>query len=144
MSHQDRSTGEARAPSQRQLRVGELIRHAIAELLTRGEIMDEDVNRMMITIPEVRVSPDLRNATVYITPLGGGDRRAAEKAMERNGRFIRGQVARKINLRFAPELVFRYDDRFDESAHIDEILHSPDVARDLDSPESGDKGDKSD
>ena len=135
MVQHGRSAGEARPPSQRQLRVGELIRHAVAELLARGEIMDDEVSRLMITVPEVRVSPDLRNATVYITPLGGGDHQVAEKAMARHARFIRGQVAHKINLRFAPELTFRYDDRFDESAHIDALLHSPDVARDLERPQ---------
>ena len=136
MVQHGRSAGEARPPSQRQLRVGELIRHAVAELLARGEIMDDEVSRLMITVPEVRVSPDLRNATVYITPLGGGDHKVAEKAMARHARFIRGQVAHKINLRFAPELTFRYDDRFDESAHIDALLHSPDVARDLERPQA--------
>ena len=135
MVQHGRPAGEARPPSQRQLRVGELIRHAVAELLARGEIMDDEVSRLMITVPEVRVSPDLRNATVYITPLGGGDHKVAEKAMARHARFIRGQVAHKINLRFAPELTFRYDDRFDESAHIDALLHSPDVARDLERPQ---------
>ena len=136
MVQHGRPAGEARPPSQRQLRVGELIRHAVAELLARGEIMDDEVSRLMITVPEVRVSPDLRNATVYITPLGGGDHKVAEKAMARHARFIRGQVAHKINLRFAPELTFRYDDRFDESAHIDALLHSPDVARDLERPQA--------
>jgi ribosome-binding factor A len=136
MVQHGRSAGEVRPPSQRQLRVGELIRHAVAELLARGEIMDDEVSRLMITVPEVRVSPDLRNATVYITPLGGGDHKVAEKAMARHARFIRGQVAHKINLRFAPELTFRYDDRFDESAHIDALLHSPDVARDLERPQA--------
>jgi ribosome-binding factor A len=89
---------------------------------------------MMVTVPEVRVSPDLRNATVYITPLGGGDPKLAEKAMTRNARWLRGQVAHRVNLKFAPELVFRYDDRFDETAHIDSLLHSPEVARDLGAP----------
>lgn len=126
--------GQTRAPSQRQLRVGELIRHVLAEILARGELIDDEVTRMMITVPEVRVSPDLRNATVYITPLGGGDPKLAEKAMARNVRWLRGQVAHRVDLKFAPELVFRYDDRFDETAHIDALLHSPDVARDLDTP----------
>jgi ribosome-binding factor A len=142
MAHHGRGAGEARTASQRQLRVGELVRHAIADLLARGEIMDDEVNRLMITVPEVRVSPDLRNATVYITPLGGGDHKAAEKAITRHARFIRGEVAHRINLRFAPELVFRYDDRFEESAHIDAILTSPDVARDLATPAGHEDGDE--
>ena len=145
MVQHGQNQGQARAPSQRQLRVGELIRHALAEILARGELMDDEVTRMMITVPEVRVSPDLRNATVYITPLGGGDPKTAEKAMARNARWLRGQVAHRINLKFAPDLVFRYDDRFDETAHIDALFHSPDVARDLDgtdhSHDDQDKGD---
>lgn len=138
MVQHDQRQGQPRAPSQRQLRVGELIRHSLAEILARGELMDDEVTRMMITVPEVRVSPDLRNATVYLTPLGGGDPRHAEKAMTRNVRWLRGQVAKRINLKFAPELVFRYDDRFDETAHIDALLHSPEVARDLDGADEPD------
>lgn len=134
MVQHGQSQGQPRAPSQRQLRVGELVRHVLAEILARGELVDDEVTRMMITVPEVRVSPDLRNATVYITPLGGGEPKQAEKAMTRNARWLRGQVAHRVNLKFAPELVFRYDDRFDETAHIDALLHSPDVARDLDAP----------
>ena len=135
-----KSSSSAPGGSQRQLRVGELIRHALADILSRGELTDDEVTRMMITVPEVRVSPDLRNATVYITPLGGGDPKKAEKAMARNARWLRGQVAHRINLKFAPDLVFRYDDRFDETAHIDALVHSPDVARDLDDLPQDDQG----
>jgi ribosome-binding factor A len=124
-------SGGPRAPSQRQLRVGELVRHAVAELIARGEIMDPEVAALMITVPEVRMSPDLKNATVFVTPLGGGDPKAAVRALERNKRWIRGQVAHKVNLRYAPDLVFRFDDRFEESARIDALLRSPDVTRDL-------------
>jgi ribosome-binding factor A len=144
MPHHGSSQGEARPPSQRQLRVGELIRHALADILSRGELTDDEVTRMMITVPEVRVSPDLRNATVYITPLGGGDPKTAEKAMGRHARWLRGQVAHRINLKFAPDLTFRYDDRFDETAHIDALLHSPDVARDLAGNDEGDDSDGED
>lgn len=144
MVQHGQSQGQARAPSQRQLRVGELIRHALAEILARGELMDDEVTRMMVTVPEVRVSPDLRNATVYITPLGGGDPKQAEKAMARNARWLRGQVAHRVNLKFAPDLIFRYDDRFDETAHIDALLHSPDVARDLDETDRADEGEDKD
>ncbi|HUG61455.1 MAG TPA: 30S ribosome-binding factor RbfA [Methylomirabilota bacterium] len=121
----------SRAPSQRQLRAGELVRHAVAELLSRGEVMDAEVTALMITVPEVRMSPDLRNATVYVTPLAGGDPKTAVKALERNKRWIRGQVAHKVSLKYAPDLVFRFDDRFEESARIDELLRSPEVAQDL-------------
>jgi ribosome-binding factor A len=123
--------GGPRAPSQRQLRAGELVRHAVAELLARGEITDPEIAALMITVPEVRMSPDLKNATVYVTPLTGGDAATAVKALERHKRWIRGQVAHKVNLKYAPDLVFRFDDRFEESARIDELLRSPDVAQDL-------------
>ncbi|WP_181707981.1 30S ribosome-binding factor RbfA [Chthonobacter rhizosphaerae] len=129
--HASRGRDTARGPSQRQLRVGELIRHAIADLLSRGEIMDEAVTALMITVPEVRISPDLKNATVFVTPLAGGDPAAAVKALERNKRWIRGQVATRINLKYAPDLVFRFDDRFEESARIDALLRSPEVRQDL-------------
>lgn len=131
MSRRTHDAGSA-GPSQRQLRVGELIRHALAELLARGEIMDPEVQAMSITVPEVRVSPDLRNATIFVTPLGGDDAAPAVKALERNKRWIRGQVAKRINLKYAPDLVFRHDDRFEESARIDALLRSPEVAQDLD------------
>jgi ribosome-binding factor A len=132
--------GGPRAPSQRQLRVGELVRHAVAELLARGEIMDPEVTALLITVPEVRMSPDLRNATVYVTPLGGGDAKGAVKALERNKKWIRGQVAHKVNLKYAPDLLFRYDDRFEEAERIDALLRSPDVAQDLSpDPDAADK-----
>jgi ribosome-binding factor A len=131
MSRRPEHAGGPRAPSQRQLRVGELVRHAVAELLARGEIMDPEVAAMTITVPEVRMSPDLKNATVFVTPLGGGDPKPAVRALERNKRWIRGQVAHKVNLKYAPDLVFRHDDRFEESARIDALLRSPEVSKDL-------------
>lgn len=140
--HSPRGREETRGPSQRQLRVGELIRHAMAELLARGEILDPEVSALMITVPEVRVSPDLKNATVFITPLAGGDPKAAVKALDRHKRFIRGQVATRINLKYAPDLTFRFDDRFEESARIDAILRSPEVRQDLE--RDGEPGDPDD
>ncbi len=107
----------------------------MADLLARGEILDDDIAALMITVPEVRVSPDLKNATVYVTPLASGDPKLAVKALERHKRFIRGEVAHRINLKYAPDLVFRFDDRFEESARIDEILRSPEVKRDLEAEE---------
>nr|WP_075216406.1 30S ribosome-binding factor RbfA [Mongoliimonas terrestris] len=133
-----RGRDEARGPSQRQLRVGELIRHAMAELLARGEILDPELSALMITVPEVRVSPDLKNATVFVTPLAGGEPKVAVKALDRHKRFIRGQVATRINLKYAPDLTFRFDDRFEESARIDAILRSPEVRQDL-APESAEE-----
>jgi ribosome-binding factor A len=138
MSRRAHDAGQAKGPTQRQLRVGELIRHAMADLLSRGEIIDPELSAMMVTVPEVRVSPDLKNATIYVTALvGGEDPQAAPKALARHKGFIRKEVAHRVNLKYAPDLVFRHDDRFDESARIDAILRSPEVKRDLDA-EGGD------
>jgi ribosome-binding factor A len=119
-------------PSQRQLRVGELIRHAVAEVLARGEAPDPVLTRNPITVPEVRMSPDLRLATVYVMPLGGRDKEAVIEALERNLKLLRGEVVRRVRMKFAPDLRFRIDERFDEAERIDRLLRSPEVARDLD------------
>jgi ribosome-binding factor A len=118
-------------PSQRQLRVGELVRHALADLLTRGEVHDPVIEGHLITVPEVRMSADLRLATVYVMPLGGRDTDAVLAALERNKKFLRGEVARHVNLKFAPEIRFRIDERFDEAERIEKLLRTPAVQRDL-------------
>src|SRR5262245_66054289 len=118
-------------PSQRQLRVGELIRHALAEMLSRGEIYDPILANHVVTIPEVRLSPDLRLATVYVMPLGGKDVKPVLAALERHKKYIRGEIAHEVNLKFAPDIRFMADETFDEAARIDEILRSPKVAQDL-------------
>ena len=120
-----------KGPSQRQLRVGELIRHAISNLLSRGAIHDETVAGAMITVPEVRMSPDLKIATVYVIPLGGGNEESIIKALAANKKFIRGEVARAVNLKFAPDLRFRKDASFDEGMRIDALLASERVRRDV-------------
>ena len=120
-----------KAPSQRQLRAGELIRHALAEILTRGEVHDPVIENHVITVPEVRVTPDLRLATVYVMPLGGRDESEVLSALERNKRFLRGELAHRVNMKFAPEIRFRLDERFDEAERIDKLLRTPDVRRDL-------------
>ena len=117
--------------SQRQLRVGELIRHELADLLVRGEIHDPVIQKHMITVPEVRMSPDLRLATIYIMPLGGRDAEKVLEALERNKRYVRGEVGRRVNLKFAPEIRFRLDERFDEAERIEKLLRTPVVQRDL-------------
>lgn len=122
----------ARAPTQRSLRAGELVRHAVAEILTRGEIHDPVIEGHLVTVPEVRMSPDLRIATVYVLPLGGVDNAAVVAALDHNRRQIRAEVARRVNLKFAPELRFRIDESFDEAERIDELLRTPQVKRDLD------------
>jgi len=123
----------ARAPSQRQLKVGELIRHALADIFFRGEIVDEVLSRHSITVPEVRMTPDLKLATVYVLPLGGGDAENAVEHLNKHKRFLRGEVAKRISMRFMPELRFKVDTSFEASARIDELLASPKVARDLES-----------
>ena len=117
--------------SQRQLRVGELIRHAVAEMLSRGDVHDPVIEGHLITVPEVRMSPDLKLATVYVMPLGGKDTEIVLAALARNKKFLRGEVAHRVNLKFAPDLRFRVDDRFDEAERIEKLLRTPAVQRDL-------------
>ena len=123
--------------SQRQLRVGEIVRHAVADILAQGGVHDADLEGHIITVPEVRMSPDLKLATVYVMPLGGKDTDAVLAALARNKKFLRGEVAHRVNLKFAPDLRFRVDDRFDEAERIEKLLRTPAVQRDL-KPESDD------
>ena len=122
---------ETPGSSQRALRVGELIRHAISEMLTRGDVHDPVLEGHLVTIPEVRMSPDLRLATVYVMPLGGKDVEAVIEALDRNKRYLRGEIAHRVNLKFAPDLRFRADERFDEAERIEKLLRTPEVQRDL-------------
>ena len=117
--------------SQRQLRVGELVRHALSEMLTRGDVHDPVIEGRMITIPEVRVTADLRLATIYVMPMGGRDAEQVVAAFERHKKFLRTEIAHRINLKFAPDIRFRVDDRFAEAERIDKLLRSPEVQRDL-------------
>ncbi|PLX38078.1 MAG: 30S ribosome-binding factor RbfA [Hyphomicrobiales bacterium] len=119
-------------PSQRQLRVGELVRHALAEILMRGEIIDPVIERHVITVTEVRMSPDLKHASCYVEPLGGTDAEAVAAALNKHARFLRGLVGKRMTQKFTPDLRFFLDTRFDDDSRIDTLLHSPDVARDLD------------
>jgi ribosome-binding factor A len=118
-------------PSQRQLRVGELVRHALSEMLARGDVHDPVLEGHLITIPEVRMSVDLRLATIYVMPLGGRDIDPVLEALERNKRFLRGEISHRVNLKFAPEIRFRIDERFDEAERIEKLLRTPAVQRDL-------------
>lgn len=117
--------------TQRQLRVGELIRHALAEILQRGEVHDPDLEGTVVTVPEVRMTPDLKHANVFVVPLGGKGADRIVAAFERNKRFLRGEVAHRVNLRYAPDLHFRLDTSFDEGDKIDALLRAPGVKRDL-------------
>jgi ribosome-binding factor A len=117
-------------PSQRQLRVGELIRHALAEMLARGDIHDDVLARHVVTVPEVRLSPDLKLATAYVMPLGGQDVAPVLKALEAHKRHIRGEIAHRVNLKYAPDIRFRADESFAEAERIDALLDSEQVRRD--------------
>jgi len=119
------------APSQRQLRVGEVIRRALAEILQRGEVHDPDLARVSVTVAEVKVSPDLRHATAFVLPLGGVNTAEVVRALGRNRAEIRRLVTDRIDLRFSPELSFQADTRFDQMDRTREVLRSPDVRRDL-------------
>lgn len=118
-------------PGQRQLRVGELIRHALADILLHGEIHDPAFEGTVITVPEVRMTPDLKTATVFVVPLGGKGRDTLVEAFDRNKKFLRGEIARRVNLRYAPDLRFRLDTSFDEGDKIDKLLRKPAIKRDL-------------
>ena len=118
-------------PSQRQLRVGELVRHTLSELFTRGDVHDPVIQKHLITVPEVRMSPDLQLATIFVMPLGGRDTDIVIAALERNKKFLRGEIARRVNLKFAPDVRFRVDERFDEAERIEKLLRTPAVQRDL-------------
>jgi ribosome-binding factor A len=120
----------AKAPSQRMLRVGELIRHKLSEMLSRGDIHDDVLASHVITIPEVRLSPDLKLATVYVMPLGGNDVKPVIEALSRNKKYIRAEVAHTLNLRYAPDLRFREDETFEEATRIDRLLDSDRVRQD--------------
>lgn len=120
------------APTQRMLRVGEMIRHKLAEMLTRGDVHDDVLASHVVTVPEVRMSPDLKLATVYVMALGDKDTDKVIAALERNKRYLRGEVSHAVNLKFAPDLRFRRDETFDEAGRIDALLNSPRVRQDLD------------
>ena len=123
---------KGKTPSQRQLKVGEMIRHALAEIFSRGEISDEVLERHSLTVPEVRMTPDLKLANAYVMPLGGAHADEIVAALNRHRKFIRGRVAPLIDLKFAPEIRFFVDDTFEEAGRIDALLRSDRVRRDLD------------
>lgn len=130
---ESRSRGHATPRSQRQLRVGEVIRHALARLLDRGEAHDPGLAGISITVTEVRVSPDLRNATAFVVPLGGGDAAAILDSLRRAAPFFRRRMGRELDLRFLPTLAFELDSSFDNATRISSLLRTPAVAADLES-----------
>jgi len=118
-------------PGQRQLRVAEVIRRALSDILARGEVHDPELADVSVTVAEVQVSPDLRHATAFVLPLGGVNTAGVLKALTRNRHEIRRQVTRQIDLRFSPELSFQADRRFDQMDRTRDLLDSPEVRRDL-------------
>lgn len=125
------SRGGQKPPSQRQKRVAEEIRHALAMVLERGDLRDPVLAATPITITEVRISPDLRNATSFVTPLGGGDVKPVLEALKRARSFLRHELATRIEMRYVPNLFFEADTSFDTFQRIDTILHDPKVLRDI-------------
>jgi ribosome-binding factor A len=127
---------ESRGPSQRQLRVGEEIRHVLALVLERGELRDPDLQGAPITVTEVRTTPDLKHATIYVMPLGGEESDKALKALGRAKSYLRHQCAKALQLKYVPDLHFRLDETFDEASHINVLMRDPHVSQDLESHES--------
>ncbi|MDV3252531.1 30S ribosome-binding factor RbfA [Devosia sp. BK] len=124
-------------PSQRMLRVGELVRHALADIFARGEIEDEALVGSVVTVPEVRMTPDLKIANAYVMPLGGVHAEEIVAALNRHQKFIRGRIAPRINMKYAPDVRFYVDETFEEADRIDALLRSDRVRRDLDDEEDG-------
>ena len=128
MRHNDNNPDK----SVRTLRVGQQVRHVLAEILQRGDVHDDTLVSHLVSVTEVRMSPDLRNATVFVKPLLGRDEEVVLKALRTNTAFLQREVARRINLKYAAKLKFIADESFDEGSHIDSLLRAPGVARDLD------------
>ncbi|MCX5494915.1 30S ribosome-binding factor RbfA [Kaistia dalseonensis] len=130
-------------PGQRQLRVGELVRHALSEILARGELREPALESVIVTVPEVRLSPDLKIATAYVMPLGGKNAEGVVAALDQHRKYLRGEVAHRINMKFAPDLRFRVDTSFEEGARIDALLRSdPIVRQDVETPPVADEPDE--
>jgi ribosome-binding factor A len=128
-------------PSQRMLRVGEQVRAAITQVLQRGEVRDPEIENTVVSVSEVRMSPDLKIATAYVTPLGERDHEALVEALNRNAKFIRGRITAQLRqMRSIPSVRFRDDTSFDNYRKIDELLRSPEVARDLDDDDDAENG----
>jgi ribosome-binding factor A len=130
--HQSKGRGHApQGPSQRQLRAGELIRHALVEVLREEELQDEAMKGVSVTVTEVRLSPDLRHAQVFVEPLGGGHAREVVAALNRHAKFLRGRLGHGIDMKFTPELKFLHDESFDEAERMARLFDDPRVREDL-------------
>ena len=137
--HSDKNR-EERGPSQRQLRVGEELRHTLARLLGRHEMRDPALKDATITVTEVRISPDLKNASAFVMPLGGAHATEILAALQRGAPYLRGLIAREVGLRYVPTLRFLLDTSFDHASRIDALLHRPDVERSLAPRDEDDDG----
>jgi ribosome-binding factor A len=126
-----RSNETPEGRSVRLLRVGEQVRHALSEVLMRGDVHDDILASHSVSITEVRMSPDLRHATVFVKPLLGADEAEVLAALKRNVRYLKGEVARRVNTKYAADLKFLADESFDEGSRIDRLLRDPKVVRDL-------------
>ena len=127
----------AEQQSVRVLKVGERVRHILSELLTRGEVHDETLSAHSVSVTEVKMTPDLKHASVYVKPLLGSEEEAVVKALRTNTAFFQREVAKRLGLKFAPKLQFRPDESFDEADRIERLLNDPKVARDLEEGEEG-------
>lgn len=128
-------SSQSEGPSVRLLRVGEQVRHILSDILQRGDVHDDVLARHVVSVTEVRMSPDLRHATVFIKPLLGRDEEAVLKALRTNTAFFQREVAARTRLKYAAKIKFLADDSFDEGSHIDKLLRDPKVARDLETSE---------
>ena len=145
--HTRNATGP-QGPSQRQLRAGELIRHALVDVLRENAIHDEALLGVSITVTEVRLSPDLRHATCFVEPLGAGVESAETagqesviiKALNTHAKFLRGQLGRHIDMKYTPDLKFRHDESFEAASYMDRLMDDPRIRADLERPESDDEG----
>jgi ribosome-binding factor A len=137
--HTPQGRGQPQGPSQRQLRAGELMRHALVEILREEDIFDPAMEGVSVTLTEVRMSPDLRNATVFVEPLGGGEQAAVVvKALNRHHKFLRGRLGHAIDMKFTPALKFLHDETFDAAARMNRLFADPRVAQDLGPQEPSD------
>ena len=122
---------QAQPPSQRQLRAGELVRHALADILRQGDLHDQALETASVTVTEVRLSPDLRHAVCFVIPLGGGHAGETVEALNRHARFLRGRLGREIDLKFTPDLKFVHDQSFEEASRMEALFRRPEVRRDI-------------
>lgn len=132
MKHSHHSRGRESGPTQRQLRAGELVRHALAEIFREEELQDPALAGVSVTVTEVRMSPDLKHAVCFVEPLGGGHAAEVVEGLNRVARFLRGRLGRLVDLKFTPDLKFVHDESFDAAARMDRLFSSPEVRRDLD------------